>query len=415
MKKYLSDFLNTFDERGFLHQCSDSEGLDKELKKTVVAYIGFDCTAKSLHVGSLIQIMTLRHLQKHGHTPVVLIGGGTSQVGDPSGKEEGRKMLSEKEINKNAQNIKKVFSKFLNFRGKNKAIFINNSEWLNKLNYIKFLRDFGKHFTINKMLTMDSVKLRLDREQHLSFLEFNYMVLQAYDFLKLNKKYNCKLQIGGSDQWGNIVGGADLTRRISGKTVYGLTTPLLTTASGDKMGKTSSGAIWLDEKMLSSYEYWQFWRNTNDADVVRFLKLFTELPLGEIKKIENVEGQELNEAKMILATECTKLLHGTKKAEEAKDAALQVFEKGVVTKNLPSKNLSRNIIKKTINAPDLLVETNMCQSKSEVRKLIRGGGVKCNDKTITDELHSFSEKDLIDNSYLKLSVGKKRHLIIKII
>ena len=394
--------------RGFIHQCTDENNLEKLLKsKSVKFYIGFDCTAQSLHVGSLIQIMIMRLFQKYGHQPIALIGGGTTKIGDPSGKDETRKMITSDEINKNANNLKKVFNKFLNFSDqKNNAIFKDNSEWLDQLNYVEFLRNFGKHFTINKMLSFESVKLRLDREHSLSFVEFNYMIFQAYDFYELHSRDNCELQVGGSDQWGNIVNGIELIRRVSSAESYGLTTPLLTNANGEKMGKTANGAVWLDEEFLSSYDYWQFWRNTDDRDVVRFLKLFTDLPIEEIEQITN---EDINNAKIILANEATTLLHGELKADQAKKTANEIFDKKNISENLPTIKLQKNDFKNTIFICDLILQIGFSSSKSEARKLIRANGVKMNHKLIEDELSNISIDSFNVDSSVIISVGKKKH------
>ena len=407
-----NSFLKEFNEREYFNQCTNLESLNELMdKKKIRAYIGFDCTAQSLHIGSLLQIMCLRLLQKHGHQPIILLGGGTTRIGDPSGKEETRKILTEKEIEKNIKNIKKVFSIFLdNKNSKTRPIYVNNYKWLGKLNYIKFLREIGKHFTINKMLSFDSVKLRLEREQSLSYMEFNYMILQAYDFLELNKKENCVLQVGGSDQWGNIVNGVDLIKKYSDKQVYGLTTPLITLASGAKMGKTADGAIWLDKKFLSSYDYWQFWRNTDDRDVIKFLRFFTDLSSNEIKDLEN---NNINDLKVLLANKTTEMLHGKKEALNSEKMAKETFAENSSGSNLPSVIIRKSIIDKKINIIDLVIISKLETSKSEVRRLIRGNAIKINNDIITDE------KLLIDNkffkeNYLKLSIGKKRHLKVEI-
>ena len=397
--------------RGFIHQCTDEDNLDKLLKsKSVKFYIGFDCTAQSLHVGSLIQIMIMRLFQKYGHQPIALIGKGTTKIGDPSGKDETRKMITSDEINRNANNLKKVFNKFLNFGDQeNNAVFQDNSDWLDQLNYVEFLRDFGKHFTINKMLSFDSVKLRLDREQSLSFVEFNYMIFQAYDFYELHSRDGCELQVGGSDQWGNIVNGIELIRRVSSSESYGLTTPLLTNANGEKMGKTADGAVWLDEEFLSSYNYWQFWRNTDDRDVVRFLKLFTDLPIEEIKEISE---EDVNKGKIILANEATTLLHGKSKAIEAEKTANEIFDKKNVSENLPTIKLKKGDFENTILICDLILQIGFSSSKSEARKLIRANGVKMNHKLIEDELAEISLNNLKEDSAVLISVGKKKHFRI---
>ena len=397
--------------RGFINQCTDESALDKIIKKNSINfYIGFDCTAKSLHVGSLIQIMIMRLFQKYGHNPIVLIGKGTTRIGDPSGKDETRKMLSEKEIDQNADNLKKVFNKLLTFKlNNNKAIFKDNSKWLDKLNYVDFLRDYGKHFTINKMLSFDSVKLRLDREQSLSFVEFNYMIFQAYDFYELFVRENCILQIGGSDQWGNIVNGVELIRRTKAKESFGLTTPLLTNANGEKMGKTADGAVWLDEKLLSPYDYWQFWRNVDDRDVIRFIKLFTDLDVKKINELENSKSMDINELKSVLADEATTLLHGKENANKAKDAANKVFSGKSISDDLPTLNLKDNDFNENILIYQLIVKVGFASSNSESRKLIRGKGVKKNRKIIENEMAELSKEDLLENKEILISVGKKKH------
>src|SRR5210317_1511399 len=408
-----TNILTEFKNRGYFFQCTNEKYLEKLVSsKKIAFYIGFDCTAPSLHVGSLIQIMCLRLFQKHGHTPIVLLGGGTTLVGDPSGKEKSRKILSEKEINNNIKSIKKVFSKFLDHKGKNKVIYVNNKKWLAKLNYINFLRDYGKHFTINKMLSFDSVKLRLEREQSLSFLEFNYMILQAYDYFKLNEKNNCILQIGGSDQWGNIVNGVELIRKLSQKEAFGLTTPLITLSSGAKMGKTESGAIWLDEKLLSPYEYWQFWRNTNDEDVNRFLKYFTEIEIKDLE--ETIKGEKnINNLKILLANEATKILHGEKNSKEAEKTAKETFEGSGIGKNLPEILLEKKQITNGMQILDLLVNDKIFKSKGEARRAINEKGIKINDQVIDDEKKIISSSDFNDD-ILKISHGKKRHFLVKI-
>ena len=397
--------------RGFINQCTDESALDKLIKKNSInLYIGFDCTAKSLHVGSLIQIMIMRLFQKYGHTPIVLIGKGTTRIGDPSGKDETRKMLSEKEINQNAANLKKVFNKLLTFKSNNnKAIFRDNSKWLDKLNYVNFLRDYGKHFTINKMLSFDSVKLRLDREQSLNFVEFNYMIFQAYDFHELFVRENCILQIGGSDQWGNIVNGVELIRRTKVKESFGLTTPLLTNANGEKMGKTADGAVWLDEKLLSPYEYWQFWRNVDDRDVIRFIKLFTDIDVNKIKKLEDSKSMDINELKSILADETTALLHGIENSKKARDAANKVFSRKSISDDLPTLKLKINDFDEKVLIYELIVKVGFATSKSESRKLIRGKGIKKNRKVVEDEMAEILKDDLLENKEILISVGKKKH------
>ena len=407
-----SSFISEFKEREYFNQCTNSDELDSLMKnKKINAYIGFDCTAQSLHVGSLLQIMCLRMLQKYGHRPIVLLGGGTTMIGDPSGKEETRKILSTKEINKNIKNIKKVFDIFLDKKNiKTKPIFVNNLKWLGKLNYIKFLREIGKHFTINKMLSFDSVKLRLEREQSLSYMEFNYMILQAYDFLELNKKENCSLQIGGSDQWGNIVNGTELIKRYSSKQAYGLTTPLITLSSGAKMGKTESGAIWLDEKLLSSYDYWQFWRNIDDRDVIKFLKMFTDLDIEEIDKMKD---ENINKLKIRLANETTTMLHGLKAAKSSEQAAKEAFSGTSLGSNLPSIKIKKTDIENKMSIIDLVILSKLENSKSEIRRLIKGNAIKLNDEIISQENLIISH-ELFKQNYLKLSVGKKRHLKVEL-
>ena len=408
----MNKFLKEFKDRGFFYQCTNENELSQLLdKKKVKAYIGFDCTAESLHVGSLLQIMCLRLLQHHGHQPIVLLGGGTTRIGDPSGKDKTRKILSEKEIEKNAKNIEKILKKFLNTDNKKtKPIFVNNFKWLKNLNYISFLRDIGKHFTINKMLTFDSVKNRLDREQSLSYMEFNYMILQAYDFLELNKKENCLLQIGGSDQWGNIVNGVDLIKRYSNKHAYGLTTPLITLASGAKMGKTADGAIWLDKKFLSPYDYWQFWRNTDDRDVVKFLKFFTDEAVNDI---ENLKESNINSLKILLANKATEMLHGKKEAQNSENIAKETFSENSSGLNLPSIKIKKSNID-SLNIVDLVVISKFENSKSEIRRLIKGKAIKIDNKVIEDE-KALLKNIFLNNKYLKLSVGKKRHIKVELI
>jgi len=410
-----SDFLRTVTERGFVHQCTDLEGLDSRMAGgSIVAYIGFDCTADSLHVGSLLQIMLLRILQRCGHRPIVLMGGGTTRVGDPSGKDESRQLLSDNDIARNMAGIRSVFERFLTFGdGPTDAIVVNNADWLDKLEYIGFLREFGHHFTVNRMLTFDSVRLRLEREQPLTFLEFNYMVLQAYDFLELSRRYDCILQLGGSDQWGNIVNGVDLGRRVDQRALFGLTSPLITTSSGAKMGKTAQGAVWLNEARFSAYDYWQFWRNTEDADVGRFLRLFTELPIDEITRLEQFEGQAVNEAKKILATEATALLHGRPAADSAAATAQKTFEEGNRADDLPSITLERHELSPGIAAYLLFVRAGLARSNGEARRLIAGGGGRLNDEKIEDAGYLVSTSDLDGQSVLKLSAGRKRHVLVR--
>ena len=409
----MNKFLKEFKDRGFFYQCTGEENLSQLLdKEKIRAYIGFDCTAESLHVGSLLQIMCLRLLQKHGHQPIVLLGGGTTRIGDPSGKDKTRTILSEEEIEKNINNIEKILKNFLDDKDpKTKPIFVNNYTWLKNLNYISFLRDVGKHFTINKMLSFDSVKIRLEREQSLSYMEFNYMILQAYDFLELNKKENCMLQIGGSDQWGNIVNGVDLIKRYSNNHVYGLTTPLITLASGAKMGKTESGAVWLDKKFLSAYDYWQFWRNVDDRDVLKFLKIFTDINVDEIEKIKN---DNINELKILLANKATSMLHGEDEANKCQETAKQTFSENSLGDNLPTIQINKQMLDTNINILDLVILSKLESSKSEIRRLIKGNGIKVNSKAISDEKFLITE-DLFKDSLIKLSLGKKKHIKVELI
>jgi len=410
-----SDFINHLSDRGYIHQCTNLDELDRLCAtKSIPAYIGFDCTADSLHVGSLIQIMMLRKLQQSGHKPIVLMGGGTTKIGDPSGKDNARPLLSSEDINSNMKNIKSVFEKYLNFGSQQTdAIMINNADWLDKLALIPFLRDYGKHFSINRLLGMESVKLRLEREQPLSFLEFNYAILQAFDFLELNRKFDCALQMGGSDQWGNIVSGIDLTRRIQKKEVYGLTSPLITTASGSKMGKTANGAVWLNESKLSSWDFWQFWRNTEDKDVIKFLKLFTELPLVEIDKLAQLKGSEINDAKIILANEATKLCHGEKASLQAFNSAKDTFQEGRIGGDLPKYRvtLSGN---NDMSFVEALCKSNLCKSKGEARRLIKGGGARINDQPYLDENYLINKKHFGSSGTIKISSGKKKHAVLYI-
>ena len=405
----MNDFIREFKDRGFFYQCTDEVGLSNVLnKKSTKGYIGFDCTAQSLHVGSLLQIMCLRQLQKHGHQPIVLLGGGTTRIGDPSGKDKTRKILDESEIEKNIKSIELVLKKYLNTENKaTSPIFVNNYSWLKELNYISFLRDIGKHFTINKMLSFDSVKLRLDREQSLSYMEFNYMILQAYDFLELNKKHNCLLQIGGSDQWGNIVNGVDLIKRYSSKEVFGLTTPLITLASGAKMGKTESGAVWLDKNLLSIYDYWQFWRNTDDRDVIKFLKMFTDL---SIEKIGEIKNENINDLKILLANEATKMLHGEIETKKVEELAKSTFKENSTGEHLPSIKIGSDLIGKDIIS--LIEHTNNELSKSEIRRLIQNNGIKIDNEKIEDGKLLISKKLFENKGFIKLSVGKKKHFKI---
>ncbi len=407
----MNDFLKEFKDRGYFYQCTDEKALSKKLsEKSIRGYIGFDCTAQSLHVGSLLQIMCLRLMQKHGHRPIVLLGGGTTRIGDPSGKDKTRKILDEIEIEKNIKSIEKILKKFLDTRDeKVSPIFVNNYSWLKNLNYISFLRDIGKHFTINKMLSFDSIKLRLEREQSLSYMEFNYMILQAYDFLELNKKHNCLLQIGGSDQWGNIINGVELIKRYSSNEVYGLTTELITLSSGAKMGKTENGAIWLDKKLFSIFDYWQFWRNTDDRDVLKFLKMFTDLKISEIEDISN---QDINKQKIILANQATGMLYGIKEAEKAENIAKNSFSENSTGENLPETKINKNNIDNDIINLISIVEKNL--SKSEIRRLVKSNGIKINNEVISDEKFKISRNLIDKNNFIKLSIGKKKHYKIVI-
>ena len=404
-----NNFLKDFIARDFFHQCTDKEKLDKIINSSSVnAYIGFDCTAPSLHVGSLLQIMCLRMLQKYGHKPIVLLGGGTTLIGDPSGKESTRKILDNETINKNINKIKKILNKLLDCNDKNvKPVFVNNAEWLKKLNYIDFLRNIGKHFTINKMLSFDSVKLRLEREQSLSYMEFNYMILQAYDFFELNKSNKCNLQIGGSDQWGNIVNGVELIKRESGNQAFGLTTPLITLASGTKMGKTEKGAVWLNKEMLSPYDYWQFWRNTDDRDVLKFLKMFTDLSLD---KIEKERDKDINELKILLANNATEMLHGIKEAEKSEKLAKNTFKENSTGENLPGIKVNNDILSK--NIVELISFVNKDISKSEIRRLIKSNGIKLNNESVQNEKYVIDPNLFSDKGFIKLSIGKKKHFKI---
>ena len=415
MADFKSDFMRIVHERGMVHQCSDTARLDELLSSGVrTAYIGFDCTADSLHVGHLLQIMLLRWWQKSGHKPIALMGGGTTKVGDPSGRDETRQLLTTAQIDANMASIKKSFANYLTFGdGATDAVMANNADWLDSLLYIPLLRDVGRHFSVNRMLTMDSVKLRLERDQPLSFLEFNYMILQSYDFVELNKRHNCIVQMGGSDQWGNIVMGADLGRRMQGAELFALTSPLLATASGAKMGKTAAGAVWLNPERLSPYEFWQYWRNTEDADVGRFLKLFTDLPLTEVARLEALQGQEINEAKKILATEVTTLAHGKQAAESAAETARRTFEEGTKADTLPTVELPLARLKAGITAFELMHEAGLADSKNEARKLIKGGGGRLYDKPIASDTATVGEADLDSEGTLKLSAGRKRHVLVR--
>jgi tyrosyl-tRNA synthetase len=416
MSAYKSDFLNILAERGFIHQASEPDALDARAKAgAITGYIGFDCTAGSLHVGSLLPIMMLYWMQQTGHRPIALIGGGTTRVGDPSGKDESRRILTDEMIEQNLKGIRAIFSKFLKFEGAGgNAIMANNADWLNKLNYIDFLRDVGRHFSVNRMLSFDSVKLRLDRQQELSFLEFNYMVLQAYDFVELHKRTGCVLQMGGSDQWGNIVNGIDLGRRMLNAQLFALTSPLITTSSGAKMGKTAAGAVWLNADLVSSYDYWQYWRNTEDGDVVRFLKLFTVLPLDEIGRLAALKGQEINEAKKVLATEATALVHGRAAADEAAGTARKTFEEGSLAETLPTVEIPRAELDKGLGVLTAFAEkAALVTSNGEARRQVKAGGLKVNDVTVSDEKMVLTAKDLTPEGVIKLSLGKKRHVLLR--
>ena len=411
---YSSELIRTFVDRGYVHQITNDVGLDERACEQIIpAYIGFDCTADSLHVGSLVQIMMLRVMQRTGHKPIVLMGGGTTKVGDPSGKDAARPLLSDQDIENNKQGIRQGFEQYLTFGdGPTDAIMVDNAEWLDNLAYIRFLRDYGPHFSVNRMLGMESVKLRLEREQPLSFLEFNYAILQAYDFMELRRRYGCLLQMGGSDQWGNIVTGIDLTRRVDAQEVFGLTSPLITTASGAKMGKTADGAIWLNEDRLPAFDFWQFWRNTEDADVARFLALFTELPMDEVNRLSTLEGAEINEAKIILANETTTLCHGAKAAAAAMQTAQQTFAGSGVSEGLPQETIDAGEVE-SLGMIAALVKVGFAKSNGEARRLIRGGGARLNDTPVTDEDFQLGAGDFID-SRAKISAGKKRHALLVI-
>jgi tyrosyl-tRNA synthetase len=410
-----SDFLRILTERGFIHQCSDMAGLDAlAAKGEAVAYVGYDCTAPSLHVGSLISIMMLHWLQATGNKPIALMGGGTTRVGDPSGKDETRAIRTIGEIDANKDGMKTVFAKVLKFgTGKTDALMIDNAEWLAPLNYIEFLRDVGKHFSVNRMLTMDSARMRLEREQELSFIEFNYMLLQAYDFVELSRRTGCNLQMGGSDQWGNIVTGIDLGRRMGTPQLYALTCPLLTTASGAKMGKTAAGAVWLNEAQLSAYDYWQFWRNTEDADVGRFLRLFTVMPMDEIQRLASLQGAEINEAKKILATEATALMHGRGKADAAATTAQTTFEQGGLATDLPTIEVPQSDIANELGVLSAFVTAGLVKSNAEARRLVQGGGIRVNDTAVTDEKAKLRSSDIGPDGVIKLSLGKKKHVLLR--
>ncbi|MEW6454314.1 MAG: tyrosine--tRNA ligase [Pseudomonadota bacterium] len=414
MSAYKSEFLNVLATRGFIHQVSEPDALDQlAAKQSITAYIGYDCTAPSLHIGHLLPTMMLHWMQQTGHRPIALMGGGTTRVGDPSGKDETRRVLTEEVINQNLASIRQTFSKFLKFEGAGgNAIMANNADWLNSLNYIDFLRDVGRHFSVNRMLSFDSVKLRIDRQQELSFLEFNYMILQAYDFVELNKRTGCVLQMGGSDQWGNIVNGIDLGRRMREAHLFALTAPLITTSSGAKMGKTAAGAVWLNANLMSPYDYWQFWRNTEDGDVSRFFKLFTTLPLDEIARLAALQGSEINEAKKILATEATALMHGRAAAEEAAETARRTFEEGALAETLPTIDVPSAEMQ-SLGVLAAFVKAGLVTSNGDARRQIKGGGLKVNDVTVTDEKMVLSPASLTKEGVVKLSLGKKKHILLK--
>lgn len=415
MSGFKSDFLRTLSERGFIHQVSDETGLDQLFaKETVTAYIGYDPTASSLHVGHLMQIMMLHWMQKTGHRPVALMGGGTGMVGDPSFKDEARKLMTTDTIADNIAGIKRAFSNYLSFgEGPSDALMPNNADWLCGLNYLEFLRDVGRHFSVNRMLSFDSVKTRLDREQSLSFLEFNYMILQAYDFVELNKRYGVRLQMGGSDQWGNIINGIDLGHRMDSPQLYALTTPLLTTSSGQKMGKSLGGAVWLNPDLLSAYDFWQYWRNTEDADVERFLKLYTTMPMDEIARLAALGGSEINETKKILATEITAMLHGREAADQAAETARKTFEEGAISDNLPSFNIAKDELAAGLGIQALLVKAGLATSNGEARRHIQGGAVRINDVAVQDERAAISASDVTEDGIIKLSLGKKKHILVR--
>src|SRR5579884_3761933 len=414
MTTFKSDFLNVLASRGVIHQISEPEALDALARTSqITAYIGFDCTAPSLHVGSLLPIMMLHWLQQTGHRPIALMGGGTTRVGDPSGKDESRRLLNDEAISANLKGIRAVFSRFLKFgEGPNDALISNNADWLNALNYIDFLREVGRHFSINRMLAFDSVKLRLERQQELSFLEFNYMILQAYDFVELYRRYGCVLQMGGSDQWGNIINGIDLGRRLHNAQFFALTSPLITTSSGAKMGKTAAGAVWLNVELMSAYDYWQYWRNTEDADVARFLKLFTILPLDEIERLAALEGAEINEAKKVLATEATALVHGRDAAEQAATTARATFEDGALAATLPTVEIRAADLARGLRVIDAAVRAGLASSNGEARRLVRGGGLRVNDQVEGDETRLLTPEHVTDG-VIKLSLGRKRHVLLK--
>ncbi|KGE00503.1 tyrosine--tRNA ligase [Rhizobium sp. YS-1r] len=415
MSRFKSDFLRTLDERGFIHQISDEAGLDELFsKETVTAYVGYDATATSLHIGNLISATMLYWLQETGHRPIALMGGGTSMVGDPSFRDEQRRLLTPEAIATNIEGIKKIFSRILRFGdGPTDAFMVNNADWLLKLNYVEFLRDVGRHFSVNRMLSFDSVKLRLDREQSLSFLEFNYMIMQGYDFVELSRRYGCRLQMGGSDQWGNIINGVDLGHRMGTPQLYALTTPLLTTSSGAKMGKTASGAVWLNEDVFSPYEFWQYWRNTEDADVTRFLKIFTRLPLDEIARLAALGGSEINEAKKILATEATAIVHGREAAEAAAETARTTFEEGGLSENLPSVEVPATELDAGVGLLSLMVRAGLAASNGEARRHVQGGAVRLNDQSVTDERKTVGAGEITGDGVIKLSLGKKKHILVR--
>ncbi|WP_064685455.1 tyrosine--tRNA ligase [Rhizobium bangladeshense] len=415
MSEFKSDFLRTLKERGFIHQVSDESGLDDLFAREVVtAYVGYDATATSLHIGNLISATMLYWLQETGHRPIALMGGGTSMVGDPSFRDEQRKLLTPEAINTNIEGIKKIFSRILRFGdGPTDAFMVNNADWLMKLNYVEFLRDVGRHFSVNRMLSFDSVKLRLDREQSLSFLEFNYMIMQGYDFVELSRRYGCRLQMGGSDQWGNIINGVDLGHRMGTPQLYALTTPLLTTSSGAKMGKSASGAVWLNEDVFSPYDFWQYWRNTEDADVGRFLKIFTRLPLSEIARLEALGGAEINEAKKILATEATAIVHGREAAAASAETARTTFEEGRVAENLPSVEIPATELDGGIGLLSLMVRAGLAGSNGEARRHVQGGAVRINDEAVSDERRLIGSEEITADGVIKLSLGKKKHILIR--
>jgi tyrosyl-tRNA synthetase len=415
MSDFESSFLKVLAERGYIHQVSDTAGLDAAAREgRLVAYVGYDCTAPSLHIGHLLSIMMLYWLQQTGGKPIALMGGGTTRVGDPSGKDESRRILTYEQIEANKESIRGTFARFLRFgEGRSDAIMVDNAEWLASLNYIDFLRDVGRHFSINRMLSFDSVKLRLERQQELSFLEFNYMILQSYDFVELNRRYGCILQMGGSDQWGNIVSGIDLGRRLGTPQLYALTCPLITMASGAKMGKTAAGAVWLNPELLSPYEYWQFWRNTEDADVGRFLKLFTTLPLDEIARLTSLGGAEINEAKKVLATEATAMLHGREAAEQAAETARRTFEQGETAETLPSIEIAASELAVGVGVLNAFVKAGLVGSTSDARRQIKAGGLRVNDDALTDERAQLTAKDVTEIGAIKLSLGRKRHVLLR--